>query len=124
MTFDEDDEEGANNAIGPKTSTELKHMVLEFFALNITCESINILPSLGSTAYLVNLLVQRFGIFDFAGFIKVPNRSYDTYIAEVKEGVFPPELPPCNGACNPSFDTWLVHTNIKNVLYWIRDPSN
>jgi len=104
-TFDEDDEEGAKNAIGPKTSTELKRMVLEFFALNITCESNNILPSLG-----VNLLVQRFGIFDFAGFIKAPNRSYDTCIAEVKEGVFHSELPPCNGACNPSFDTWCILT--------------
>ena len=32
-SFDEDDEKGAKNATGPKTGTELKRMVLEFFDL-------------------------------------------------------------------------------------------
>jgi hypothetical protein len=49
--------------------------------------------TLGGTCYLTNLLLHRYGIFDFCGFGKGPNREVSRYAAEVKAGLYPAELP-------------------------------
>ena len=42
-------------------------------------------------AKVVNLLLHRFGIFDFAGFAKAPDSDITRYKEEVKIGLYPPE---------------------------------
>lgn len=39
-----------------------------------------------------NLLLHRFGVFDFLGFVKAPNGDVDRYKREVDRGLYPPEI--------------------------------
>ena len=44
------------------------------------------------TLRLVNLLLHRFGVFDFLGFDKAPNSNIERYKQELGMGLYPPEL--------------------------------
>jgi len=44
------------------------------------------------TLRLVNLLLHRFGVFDFLGFEKAPNSNVERYKQELGKGLYPPEL--------------------------------
>ena len=54
------------------------------------------LSSLNSagTARLVNLLIHRFGVFDFLGFKMAPQSNLDRYIGEIRSGMYPAEIKP------------------------------
>jgi len=43
-------------------------------------------------AYITNLLLHRFGLFDFAGFDKSPNSDTTRYLEEVKQGLYQGEV--------------------------------
>lgn len=60
-------------------------------------------PSISGLAFggagilrFTNLLIHRFGIFDFLGFSKAPNTDVDRYMQEVQMGLFPAEIDPTN----------------------------
>lgn len=74
-------------------------------ALNISCESKcnSNHPSSGGTASLINLLLHRFGVFDFVGFSKAPHLNREKYLAEVEDGILPPELSPCTSGSEDEF---------------------
>ena len=44
-----------------------------------------------SPAHLLNLLIHRFGVFEFAGFSNAVRKYENRYWDEVKEGFYPPE---------------------------------
>lgn len=44
------------------------------------------------TVRLVNLLLHRFGVFDFLGFEKAPSANVDRYKQEIALGWYPPEI--------------------------------
>ncbi len=46
------------------------------------------------TARLVNLLIHRFGVFDFLGFEMAPPTDFDRYIGEIRSGMYPAEIKP------------------------------
>jgi len=62
------------------------------------------------TAYLINLLLHRFGVFDFAGFGKAPTRDFVGYSREIKEGIYPGE-PSCTSI--ESSDHNLPNTDLS-----------
>ena len=45
-----------------------------------------------ATAQLVNLLVHRFGVFDFVGFDLAPPTDLDRYVGEIRSGMYPAEI--------------------------------
>jgi len=42
-------------------------------------------------AHLINLLLNRFGVFEFAGFVRAAEVYEDRYWDEIQEGLYPPE---------------------------------
>jgi hypothetical protein len=59
--------------------------------LNASTKDTKIKVRAFSCAKLVNLFLHRFGIFDFAGFVKAPHQYTDRYYNDIKEGYYPPE---------------------------------
>lgn len=54
------------------------------------------------TARLVNLLIHRFGVFDFLGFEMAPPTDFDRYIGEINSGMYPAEIKPMDKVAETS----------------------
>ena len=57
-------------------------------------------------AFLVNLMLHRLGVFNFAGLTKAPNSDINRYTAEIKQGLFPREHTSEDTDCEDSSLPW------------------
>jgi len=77
-------------------------------------------------AYLMNMLLHRFGLFDFCGFVAAPQHNSVAYLQEVKQGLFEAELQrpdevgvPFPWTHSPSTDTSSMMKLLEELLHFL-----
>ena len=71
------------------------------------------------TSRLVNLLIHRFGCFDFLGYEKAPTSDVDQYKKEVQMGLYPREIE----VADDDDDSDDESTPKEPVLPWTYSPA-
>ena len=74
------------------------------------------------TLRLVNLLLHRFGVFDFLGFDKAPDGDVERYKREVQMGLYPAEIRAAYDTKEKQKDEQMVES--MTVLPWTYSPAS